>query len=161
MIAANDNSIFIDTDQRIHILIWEVTRNSTSNRHHFHAGKVGNWTRRKTGNLLPLQLPKKMLQEEDLDSMDLRSQGPMTRSGERNDEKTKSTAIDAFVSKLSATKLGYYNDRYLPIILQSLHREMRKQPIINRGIAENTHMSTLPASSVLIPLQVITPEFNV
>jgi virulence-associated protein VagC len=111
--------------------------------------------------LLPLQLPKKMLQEEDLDSMDLRSQGPMTRLGERNDEKTKSTAIDAFVSKLSATKLGYYNDRYLPIILQSLHREMRKQPIINRGRAENTHMSTLPASSVLIPLQVITPEFNV
>ena len=71
-------------------------------------------------------------EEEDL--VDLRSHQEVTRrSGERNDEKTKSTAMDAFVSKLSATKLGYYQDPYLPILLQSLHREMRKQPIINRG----------------------------
>lgn len=48
--------------------------------------------------------------------------------------KTKSTALDAFTSKLSATRLGYYNDKYLPIILRSLHKEIRKQPIINRGL---------------------------
>jgi hypothetical protein len=93
-----------------------------------------------------------MPQEEDLDSMDLRSHQEMRRSRGRNDEKTKSTAIDAFVSKLSATKLGYYQDQYLPILLQSLHREMRKQPIINRG-TDNLHsISSFP---LLVPRRLL------
>ncbi len=48
-------------------------------------------------------------------------------------EKTKSTAIDAFASKVSASRLGYYSDQYLPIMLRFIHRDQRKQPIINRG----------------------------
>jgi hypothetical protein len=50
-----------------------------------------------------------------------------------HNEKTKSTAIDAFASKLSASRLGYFSDQYLPILLRFIHRDMRKQPIINRG----------------------------
>jgi hypothetical protein len=114
--------------------------------------------------------------EEDLDSIDLRAHQDMRRSRGRNDEKTKSTAIDAFVSKLSATKLGdnyflisllclcllisshlisgpylllklgYYQDQYLPILLQSLHREIRKQPIINRGTDNSSLHPTLSCS---------------
>lgn len=114
-------------------------------------------------------------EEEDLDLVDLRRHQDVGRLGERNDEKTKSTAMDAFVSKLSATKLGYYQDPYLPILLQSLHREMRKQPIINRGWyhlylhhflptpPKPTHSFSLSISPFFIPStgsQVITQESN-
>jgi hypothetical protein len=45
---------------------------------------------------------------------------------------TKFTATDAFSCKVSATKLGYYEDKFLPH-LRLNNREVRKQPIINRG----------------------------
>lgn len=50
-------------------------------------------------------------------------------------EKTMYTAVDAYASKKSATTLGYYEDKYLDYMQQSVSgaKVVRKQPIINRG----------------------------
>jgi hypothetical protein len=51
----------------------------------------------------------------------------------RYDPKTKFSAIDALGCKLSATRLGYYDDDLLQFFEKYVKNSSRRIPIINRG----------------------------
>lgn len=67
--------------------------------------------------------------------------GTMRRSQLGSDDSVQATANDAVAGKLSASSLGYFEDRFLEMLVGNTKGEpiRRLPPVINRGI--HVHMT--------------------